>query len=299
MKLSSYLYPEYIKLDSAVSDFDQAALMLLDSVKSLIKEKNTQELLTLVKEREKQAPTVFDDGLCVPHLRLDNFDDHIIAICIPKEPFIYAEKTVKIMVMIISSKAKPSSYLNTLSGIAKLIKNQQIRQKLLDTKNADQLINIIKENDIEVEKGITVADIMSDKVIAVQEETSLKEVIDLFVKNHTSFIPVTDNHNTLLGEIRMFDILQIGLPQYTSMIGNLRFLKSFEPFEELLKKEEQLKAKDIMKKPHPLVNPDTSIIELAFEISREQRRHVAVVTKDNKLAGVVSIMDILDKVLRV
>lgn len=298
MKLSSYLYPEYIRIGANVSTFDDAAIIMLESIKNLIKEKNTEELLALVKEREEQAPTVFDDGLCVPHLRLDNFDDHIIAICIPKEPFIYAEKEVRIMVMIISSKAKPSAYLNTLSGIAKLIKNTDIREKLLKANHPDNLINTIKDNDIEVEKGITVAEIMSKKIISVTPETTLKEVMDLFVQNHTSFIPVTDKDNTLLGEIRMFDILQIGLPQYTSMIGNLSFLKSFEPFEELLKKEETLTAKDIMKKPHPVVSQDTSIIELAFEITREQRRHIAV-TDNNKLVGVVSIMDILDKVLRV
>lgn len=81
------------------------------------------------------------------------------------------------------------------------------------------------------------------------------------------------------------------------MVGNLKFLNTFEPLEELLKNEENLKIKQIMRKPSLQFSDDTSIIEAVLELTQNKRRHIPVV-KDKKVIGIISIMDILNKVLR-
>ncbi|ADN01747.1 CBS domain-containing protein [Spirochaeta thermophila] len=297
MKLSSYLHPEYIKLKARISSFEEGVKLLLGLIRGLVNQ-DEEALFSRVQEREAQAPTVLDHGLCVPHLRLDDFDDHVIAIAVPERPFTYAGKEVRMLVLIISSKAQPSTYLNTLKGFGLLFKDPAIRESLLSAKTPEQFLRIVAAHDVEIKKGLLVRDIMNPSIISVSPEDTIKDVVDLFVKHHTSYLPVINASGRFVGEIRMFDVLHIGLPQYTTMLGNLSFLSSFEPFEELLKNEDRILVKEVMKQPHPVCTPQTTVIELSFEMTRTQRRHVAVVEGET-LVGVVSFMDILEKVLRV
>ncbi|AEJ61636.1 putative PTS IIA-like nitrogen-regulatory protein PtsN [Spirochaeta thermophila DSM 6578] len=297
MKLSSYLHPEYIKLKARISSFEEGVRLLLGLIRGLV-DQDEKTLFSRVQEREAQAPTVLDHGLCVPHLRLDDFDDHVIAVAVPERPFTYGGKEVDILILIISSKAQPSTYLNTLKGLATLFKDPDTREALLSAKHPEQFIRIIAAHDVEIKKGLLVRDIMNTSIVSISPDDTIKDVVDLFVKYHTSYLPVIEASGRFVGEIRMLDVLHIGLPQYTSMLGNLSFLSSFEPFEELLKNEERIQVKEVMKQPHPVCTPQTTVIELTFEMTRTLRRHVAVV-EGEALVGVVSFMDILEKVLRV
>jgi CBS domain-containing protein len=148
-----------------------------------------------------------------------------------------------------------------------------------------------------IKKELIISDIMDDGIVSVTPETSLKDLIDLFSSKNLSYAPVIDSKGVFKGEVNLHDIIGAGLPEYINMIGNLGFLSTLEPFEDVLKKEDQIKVADIMKKPVLEVKPDTSIIELAFLLMKHKKRHAPVIDK-GELLGIVSLTDILNKVLR-
>ena len=111
-----------------------------------------------------------------------------------------------------------------------------------------------------------------------------------------SYLPVVSNDGEFLGELNLNDVVN-SIPNYASMLGSLSFLKTFEPFDELLKNEDKIFVRDVMKQPMLEINPEASIIELAFKLSRSHKRHATVVS-GGKVVGVVSLFDIVTKVLR-
>ena len=66
---------------------------------------------------------------------------------------------------------------------------------------------------------------------------------------------------------------------------------------ELLKNEDKIAVGAIMKPPVRSIAPDSSVLAVAFEMTRSKKRHYPVV-EDGRVVGVISSMDILSRVLR-
>ena len=110
-------------------------------------------------------------------------------------------------------------------------------------------------------------------------------------------MPVVDEKNGFIGEGTIHELLQVGIPNYAMMIGNLDFLATFEPFEALLRNESNITVAEVMRKPKGRLKPGTSIVEAALELTQGRYRHLAVVEK-GQLVGILSVTDILTKILR-
>ena len=86
-------------------------------------------------------------------------------------------------------------------------------------------------------------------------------------------------------------------PDYTNYLGNLQFLKTFEPFERLLKDENKILVRDVMRETDITLSPDSTLIEALFTMKKSKRRHLPIVVKD-KVVGIISFTDIFKKVIK-
>ncbi len=296
MKLVSLIDKDCVKVESDVSTKEQAISFLADAIVKEHKISLTkEEIVDKVFEREALGGTSFETGIAIPHARLENFNDLLIAVCVPKKPFFDNNIEIKMVVLILTSKTSSKTYLQVLSSFAQISQDKDIFNKLSASKNTGDFINAVEN--VKIKKDLTVEDIMTSDLITVTPENSLKEILDIFYKNKISYLPVVDSNGAFIGEITMIDLLKVGIPNYALMMGNLKFLTSFEPLEDLLKNEEKIKVKDIMIKPDIELEKDSSIIEAALKLTQKERRYIPVV-ENKKIIGVVSFMDILYKVIR-
>jgi len=298
MKLASLLNQELICLKSPVTTKAEAIAMLIGKMyKNYTFELDKDSLEQEVKKRETLGGTTFASGIAVPHARLDKFKDLIIGICVPQVPFQDEGTTVRMVVMILTDKSSSALYLNSLAAFLTISKKSDSFDRLLQSATAGDFIEKMTGLDISIKKELTVADIMTTELVTVRPETNLKDLADMFYSNKLSYIPVLDAKGDFIGEVTVGDTLRLGIPDYATMVGSLNFLSTFEPLEELLKNEEKLLVAQIMKKPSFKFTESTSIIEAVLELTQNKRRHIPVV-RDKKIVGVVSTMDILNKVLR-
>ena len=138
---------------------------------------------------------------------------------------------------------------------------------------------------------------MSDKLETIAPSATIREAADLLYRNNSSYLPVVDENEVFVGEITVHELLRIGIPDYAVKIGSLKFLSSFEPFEELLRKEDTTRISEVMVEPAAVLDEQSSVVEAALVLTKHKRRHLPVVKK-KKLVGVLSFMDILNKVIR-
>jgi len=157
-------------------------------------------------------------------------------------------------------------------------------------------VKIIQDTGILVKEELTVKDIMLTDFPKVSLETPLKEIIDLFLEKNLNYLPVTEE-GKLCGEITLQNILKVGIPHYILTMVHVKFLKSFEPLETLLEKEEILKAKDIMQKVEIFFKPDNYLVEAAVQLVKRERE-VAPVVENSKLVGLLTLTELLRKILR-
>ncbi len=298
MKLSSLLDPNLICIKPKVDTKEQAIDLLIQKLyRHYAFELDRAEMEKKVAERENLGGTSFPTGIAVPHARLENFKDLIVGIIIPETPIKTEAKPIRMLVLILTDKSSSTLYLNTLAAFVKISKDEGNFLRLVDAGTPQDFIDTLKGFDINIKKELTVADIMTKDLVTVKPETNLKELADIFYIRKFSYAPVLDAAERFIGEVNIRDMLRLGIPNYATMVGSLNFLSTFEPLEELLKNEDKLLVSQIMKKPSIQFSPDTSIIEAVLEISQNKRRHIPVV-ENGKIIGIISVMDILNKVIR-
>ena len=297
MKLISILDRDCIHPRAKVKSKEEAIDLVLDQFVSNYKAKQkSSEMKEAILDREKLGGTLFENGMAVPHARLEGFNDLFIGIVIPETPFSDENGAlINSMVIFLTTKSGTSLYLKTLAAFAQMGMDESKYQKFLSCKDKDDVIETLK--DLYIEKELTVKDIMSPSVLSVGPDETVKELINLLYKHKISYVPVVNGEQKIIGEVNVSDLLKIGIPNYAIMIGKLDFLSHFEPFEELLNNEDKIPVSHIMQKVESTLSPATTIIETALLMTKYNRRHLPVIDQ-GKIVGVVSFMDLLSKVLR-
>lgn len=298
MRLSSLITPELVCVKKPFSGKDEIIDFLLKEIHRTHKIAiSPEKVREAVFDRERLGGTVFPGGIATPHARLEGFDDLIIAVCVPEVPAAHETAGIRMLVLMLTSKTGSTLYLNTLAAFIKLSQEPELFGNLCASAAPQEFINILKDSNVEVRKELQVRSIMSQTFPVLHPENTVKEAADLFYKEKTSYLPILDTEENFVGELTVLDLFRIGMPDYAAKIGSLKFLKSFEPFDLLLRQEDVILIRDVMKKSAVQLEEDSPVVEAILKFTQTNRRHIPVV-RGGRLVGLVSYMNILHKVLR-
>ncbi|MFG1969751.1 CBS domain-containing protein [Nonomuraea fuscirosea] len=145
----------------------------------------------------------------------------------------------------------------------------------------------------------TVADVMTDKVVAVSATTPFKEIAETLISGGISAVPVTDDDNHVLGMVSEADLLRKEefREQYyregyrPPLRARLRHPKGRQ-------KAEGDTAAELMTTPAVTVSPKASAVEAARLMDGHGVKRLAVVDYDGRLVGIVSRRDLVKLFLR-
>ena len=96
---------------------------------------------------------------------------------------------------------------------------------------------------------ITAKDIMSNQVITVTKDTSIKELSDLFIKHKVNGFPVVDEKDQLIGMVTEKNLIEksknLHIPTVIALFDAVIYLESGKKFEEEVKRFNATKVEDI------------------------------------------------------
>lgn len=305
MKLSSYLDKNYIFVDLPCSSIEEAISEMVEKIaqdnKSVMSMK--KEITKEVLKREKEMSTGLGSGIAIPHARLENFDDFIVAIATIKSPIKMVvagstkEDSVKLVVLIISNVLKNKNILKTMSAISKLaMKSPEVIEKIKISKDAKEIIHIIEESKVEIIHKIIADDILNADIKPIKIGSTLDEVAKRLILEKVSGLPVVDGNGTLVGEVTEKELIQYGMPKYTSLLDDLNFLTIGEPFEEYLLNEKTALVDEIYRKGVESVDREMPIMAICSLFIKKGTTRIYV-TEKNKYVGTILRGDIIRKVL--
>lgn len=106
--------------------------------------KNEREFFDAILNRERIVSTGIGMGVAIPHAKLPGVEEFFIAIAILKKPLQWQSldgAPVRIVFMIGGPDDKQTEYLQILSRLTQVIKDEEIRKKLL---NSNQISDVIE-----------------------------------------------------------------------------------------------------------------------------------------------------------
>jgi len=255
-------------------------------------------LVDLIMERDRESSTAYPTGIAIPHIRMDNFEDTLVAMAFLQNPIDYEGTKVHWICLIITDKSSSNLYLNLVASLLKISKDTALMSSLMTATDGIHILQRFKALEIPIKKELTLSDIMITDVVSIRPDARLSELSAMICSRNLSFVPVVDENGIYLGEVNILRLLKVGVPDYLMMLDNISFLRSYEPLEKLFEQEDLLRVRDIMNPDEEFLREDTSIPEAVFEMIQHHKRFYSVVDSTGKLAGVVTAMDIFRKVIK-
>jgi len=298
MKLSSILSEDLIIFDANIEKYKD----VYDLISKKIEDKfniEKKKIYNAFIERDKLGHNISPKGIALPHGRIDNFDDLIITIVRSKNEVEISNGKAKLFIALLTSNTGSNLYLKSLAAFSKLISSHS--DKLLSIGTPKELIKFINRLDIKIDETVKVKDIMENVLYCTTPDEKIIDVVDKMKKYDTTYIPVVENYENkkYIGKIEINQILEIAYPEYVLMMNDLHFLSNLRPFEDFLSKEKKVQVEEIyVKDDKKIIDRNTNIIELGFEMVKNNWHHISVVNEENKLLGTVSSRDIIQNVIR-
>lgn len=252
---------------------------------------NADHISKAVIEKEGIIPTVNSNGLAVPHARLENLTDLVVAIGtspegvdfnLPGMPLVHA------VILILTPKDAPALHLQVLSALTKDFKDADSIEKLASLKSASEVLKFFNETVNAMPEFLTAKDVMQKDVITLRESDTLETVINTFAVKKVMDIPIVDEENDIRGTISLEDILKISLPEHLLWMNDLSPILYFQPFTETIRKDKETNLADIMREDFIAIDEDIPAIQLAKIFVMKNTRQI-LITKNSKFSGTVNL----------
>jgi len=150
MKIMDLLNKETILFGLKAKDKDSAITEMTDALVKLHKLKSSSEVIELLLQREKLGSTGIGQGVAIPHCRCDMVKEPMALLAISKEGLDFNSldsSPVHIIFMLVGSADSAGEHLQIMAKISRILKDKIMRQSLMDTKTAEDVIAIIQKAD--------------------------------------------------------------------------------------------------------------------------------------------------------
>lgn len=141
-----------------------------------------------------------------------------------------------------------------------------------------------------------VKDFMIQDVISVHKETTVKELLKIFVEHHIGGVPVVNDENELLGIISDGDVIRYLSPKEQAVhdLFYTVYIEEGETEQDVLAEKTNHLAADMMHRKRIYTVKEDDDFEYAIRLlSKHHFKKLPVVDESNKLIGVISRGDII------
>jgi CBS-domain-containing membrane protein len=143
---------------------------------------------------------------------------------------------------------------------------------------------------------LTAKDIMTQKVLTVTPQTSVKDLAKFLLTHKISGAPVVDAAGNVVGMVTESDLIfrdaSVHLPTVVTIFDAVFYLESPKKYEQELLKIVGQSVADIMSKTVLSIAPETSMQDMAT-IMHDKGCHLLPVLENGALKGIVGKADLV------
>ena len=136
---------------------------------------------------------------------------------------------------------------------------------------------------------------MKRQVVSVTPGTTALEAARIVVTRHVGTLPVTDDAGTLVGIVRVQDLLDVFMPDFVRLLDDIDFVHDFGALEDLSPAVQEGAAhrtmRDLMQAPLA-VETSCGLLRALAVMNNHQVPDLPVVDERGTLVGIASLVDI-------
>lgn len=150
MKLTDILNPSLVISDLKSGTKQDVLVELAEAVTKCLSV-NKDELIKSLVEREAARSTALErTGVAIPHARIGGLSQFVLVVARSKKGIPFGGEDPQptfLFFLIAGPEDNPGDYLKLLARVARICHGADFRRRLLEAKNAEEMLEIIKEED--------------------------------------------------------------------------------------------------------------------------------------------------------
>lgn len=300
MRLATLLSPKLLSPNLTGCDKMEAVRKLLDMIAAEDKSINTERIWEKIVEREEIEDTSYGRGFAFPHARTDEVRKMYLAIGVSAGGLDACKdgSQLDVVCLLLTPSSISKLYLQTVSALANFARTEPNLKLLKEATTPAEMMDVFWNSGVMVNKEITVGDLMRYDPVVVRENQTLREIANMMFRHRLSALPVVDSNGYLLGFVSDRDLLTAALPDYKALASSPDYELPVEPFEELLRRADQIDVSQFYQMDCETVHPDSDIVRTSARMLEKHLRRIYVVDDSNKLVGSLHRKDIVNMILR-
>lgn len=252
-----------------------------------------------VIERENIQTTGLGNGIAFPHARLQECSDLVMVMGVTETGIdfdSFDKKPCNIICLLISPERKPYLILQMMAVLARFFSDTQHIEQIKNCTAGEDIAQLIKSSVPTTTKTIMARDLMKPPKKTVLLDTSIEKTTHMMHLYQLETLPVVNEENVFFGEISCLNVFAYGVPEFFRQLQTVSFIKHLDPFEKYFRVRHGLKVKDLYDHDVETISPDTTLMEIIFQMTAKNRSHLFVI-EEGKLIGVINRFSIIDRIL--
>jgi PTS system nitrogen regulatory IIA component len=150
MRISSFINPDLIIPELRSRDKEGVLVELAENIAGVFPHLSRDELVAVLREREKLGSTGIGEGFAIPHGKLRNIDRIIISFgrSRPGIPFDSMDgKPAYYFFVLVAPENSAGDHLKALAKISRFIKNSAFKEELARAADRETLEQVIRGQD--------------------------------------------------------------------------------------------------------------------------------------------------------
>ena len=150
MQLEQIFKIEYISADLMAKNKEDALSEMVNTIIRGGLKLNKSSILDILKQRERLGSTGRGEGVAIPHGKIADLNDIVIAFGRSSGGITYDSldgKPVHLLFLLLAPENSAGQHLKILAKISKMLKEPEFRKKLLKARSQSELYKIIIEQD--------------------------------------------------------------------------------------------------------------------------------------------------------
>ncbi len=150
MKISDILEEKLVAPNLQGNSKEEIIDALVNLVSQSPKVLDKEKVRNAIFEREKIMSTGVGNGFAIPHGKTDAVSDIVAAFGVTAQPIAYQsldDKPVRLVFLLVGKDNLVGPHIKLLSRISRLMNKEEFRNKLLETKTPQEIINTFRQEE--------------------------------------------------------------------------------------------------------------------------------------------------------
>ncbi len=150
MELEQFVAESQVFSELENSDRDDALHEILDKLvdNGHVKEDQVEPLLRAIVQRETLGTTAIGRGVAVPHARVDDFDDTIVAVGMSQEGVEFHAldgEPVHAIFLVLGAESDSEEYIDVMKSISEMVQTDDFRRFLFRAEEESEIVDLMEE----------------------------------------------------------------------------------------------------------------------------------------------------------